>query len=129
MDAFFSDKSTTQTECDWFAEKNVGGPLEPVSLPGSFSYTVIARTGEGKVVVQFRDKSAPLPDPNAPVFQQFDIAHHGLFPPHQRLGTVGELEVYSMPKLRGDAYSTAFNHFTEGPHKQMKLVGDLARYV
>ncbi|KAI1839265.1 hypothetical protein JX266_014426 [Neoarthrinium moseri] len=62
MDAFLSDNSTTQAQCNHLAEQHFSGPVVPFSVQGSFSYTVIAETSEGEIVVQFRDKNSPLPD-------------------------------------------------------------------
>ncbi|KAI0426090.1 hypothetical protein F5Y09DRAFT_76636 [Xylaria sp. FL1042] len=126
MDAFFSDKLTTKADCDRFAEKRFGGPVRPVSFQGAFSYTVTA--GNGKVIVQFRVRSSPLPDPNAQLFQAFTNAHPGLVALHQRAGAVGALEVYSMPKLQGDTFVQASESFYLKPNRRVVLAEELAKF-
>jgi len=125
MDAFFSDKSTTQAECDRFAEALCGGPVEPVAVQGGHSYTVV----KGGEVVQFREKGSTLPDPENPLFLVFTAANPGFVADHIGCGTIGTLQVYRMPKLEGVSFPLALQCYADRPKRRMELAGDLAGYV
>lgn len=58
-DFFKEIKSVTKKDCDNLAARIVGGSVQPSSLQGSTSYTVVAADGAGPVV-QFRADNAAL---------------------------------------------------------------------
>lgn len=56
---FASHASVTQQQCDDLAVSLVGGPVNPVPIQGSFSYTVTAGAQQSKIG-QFRDANSDL---------------------------------------------------------------------
>ncbi|KAK7424770.1 hypothetical protein QQX98_000353 [Neonectria punicea] len=56
---FDSNTSATRQQCDDFALHHAGGPLDPVPIQGSFSYTVTAWRDKSKIV-QFRTQDSSL---------------------------------------------------------------------
>lgn len=117
MDALFSAIRQHRLSAAGSQSKKFGGPIEPASRPGSFSYTVIATTSEGKVVVQFRDKRSPLTRRRL----SSSVSHTmGCFRLTNSLGTLVSLRcIRCLTKLQGDPYSTIFNYFIDGPREQV----------
>ncbi|KAK3291611.1 uncharacterized protein B0H64DRAFT_366987 [Chaetomium fimeti] len=99
---FFSKAGagTSRGQCDAFANRTFGGPVAPVSVQGSCSYTVT----NGTTIIQFREPESPLDIQILPAVQ---AVHPGIVANHSFHGTIGEspaLHVYSMDVLPGDNY-------------------------
>ncbi len=58
-DFFAAHAPVTRQQCDELAVSLVGGPINPVPIQGSFSYTVTAGAQQSKII-QFRDANSNL---------------------------------------------------------------------
>ncbi len=125
---FFSGKSATRQQCDQFASKLFGDPIEPVAVQGVCSYTVVAG---GHKIIQFREETSLL-DMEVLAFAQ---EVHGEFVAGCReLGWIGQAEtsrlaIYEMDRLPGDNYILARSSFMGMVHLQLATVHSLARFV
>lgn len=103
---FASHQPITQQECNGIAESLVGSPVNPVSIQGQFSYTVVAGPHQNKIV-QFRDASSTL---NTELWDLARKIHGSLVPVwtfHGQIGKLSPLFIYVMNKLVGTPYILA----------------------
>lgn len=111
-DFFASHAPVTQQECDELAVSLVGGPINPVPIQGSFSYTVVAGSQQSSIV-QFRDADSDLD------VQILDLARqiHGelvaAYTFHGHIGQASPLSIYSMKKLPGTPYVSARSRYSK----------------
>ncbi|KAK3945302.1 hypothetical protein QBC46DRAFT_360408 [Diplogelasinospora grovesii] len=100
---FFSQASATRAECDDLARTTFGGLVEPVSVQGATSYTVVVGLNREKIV-QFRNMDAQLD------MRMLDLARqvHGDVVPRQ-------LAIYEMDRLPGDNYAMVRTSLAEEP--------------
>ncbi|KAG8166549.1 hypothetical protein KVR01_002238 [Diaporthe batatas] len=106
---FFLQASATRAECDNLARTRFGGPVEPVSVQGATSYTVVVGPNHDKIV-QFRGMDAQLD------MRMLDLArqvHGDVVPAGAALGHIGDdaqrqLAIYEMDRLPGDNYAMAW---------------------
>ncbi|KAL4950908.1 hypothetical protein BDW69DRAFT_186882 [Aspergillus filifer] len=131
---FASPKSLTQAECDGLAKAITGAAdIRRVSLPGSFSYTVVCVKESGNEVVSFRELGNKLDEHTVSLAK--DI-HGGLVPTSTYHGCVEgadrPLTIYIMPYLPGVSCIEALecevelNAETEAQHTC--FIQHLARY-
>lgn len=131
--AFFSSSETSATreQCDDFARREFGDPVQPVPLQGMASYTV--RAGPDKVV-QFREQSNSLDErtlalaraAHPDVVARCDF--HGLIGGSPSGSTEGNaLSVYSMANLPGRNYVHVRTSLAESLPLHLATVNSLAR--
>ncbi|KAK4106362.1 hypothetical protein N658DRAFT_414229, partial [Parathielavia hyrcaniae] len=126
---FFLQASATRAECDDLARTMFGGSVEPVSVQGATSYTVVAGLNREKIV-QFRNMNAQLD------MRMLDLArqiHGQVVPVGAFLGRIGDdgqrqLAIYEMDRLPGDNYALARTSLAEVPSNQSAAVHSLARF-
>jgi hypothetical protein len=134
-DFFASHRTVTQQQCDEFAVSLIGGPVNPVRIQGSFSYTVIAGARQSKIV-QFRDANSDLD------IKVLDLARqvHGQvvadYTFHGKIGQSSPLSVYSMEMLPGVPYVSAQSRYRKPAGTSLEVgsqhsntVADYAMYV
>lgn len=127
---FFSQASTTRAECDDLARTMFGGLVEPVSVQGATSYTVVVGLNREKIV-QFRYMNAQLD------MRMMDLArrvHGDVVPAGAVLGQIGDdaqrqLVIYEMDRLPGDNYAMVRTSLTDEPQSQLATIRSLARFV
>lgn len=127
---FFSRTSATREECDDLALKNFGGLVEPVSVQGATSYTVVVGRNREKIV-QFRNMDAQL---DIGVLDLARRVHGDIVPKGTALGYTGEksgsrLAVYEMDKVPGDNYGMVRVPLAQFPDRQLATIRSLARFV
>lgn len=102
IEQFFQDETATRQECDDFAVSLLGSPVRPVSIQGSWSYTVAGLSTDS--LVQFRKETAVLDmelvKRARDTYGAFvaDCTYHG------PVGQSPSLLVYVMEKLPGEPY-------------------------
>ena len=127
---FFSNSNAfaARSQCDTFAHKTFGGPVEPVPTQGVFSYTVTA--ANGTIIVQFREPSSPL---DAQVQETVQNIHPNFVTGCAFHGTIGSspgLLVYSMKKLLGDSYlNVSLSIEDDDLDHRLATVRSLSRFV
>ncbi|KAI1774177.1 hypothetical protein F4818DRAFT_419144 [Hypoxylon cercidicola] len=101
---FFSKAGacTTRIQCDAFANKTFGGPVEPVPFQGVYSYTVAA--ANGSVIVQFRELDSPLDTQMLVTIQNIHPDFVASCSFHGTIGLSPALLIYAMNMLPGDNY-------------------------
>lgn len=123
----FSQAGTTRSQCDEFAERTFGGPIEPVSMQGVYSYTVVA--ANAAVIVQFRENSSPL---DISLLETVRNAHPDFVASCRFHGTIGSsspLRIYSMDKLQGDNYLNISLSMPDDSMDRLTTVRSLARFA
>lgn len=116
---FASHPPLTPQQCNELAISLIGGPVNPVPIQGSFSYTVTAGAQQTKIV-QFRDANSDLDT------EILDLARrvHGQLVAasvfHGQVGQPSPLSIYSMQKLPGNPYVLAQSRY-------YKLIGTLVQ--
>lgn len=132
-DFFASHPKVTQLQCDQLAISLVGGPVSPVPIQGSFSYTVVAGSQQPKIV-QFRDAN---PDLDTEILNRARQVYGKFVADYSFHGKIGEsLSVYVMEKLPGVPYVSVRFQYTsfdgmssaKGP-EHSNIVTDYAMYV
>lgn len=128
---FFSDKPVTKQECDDYAACEIRGAIEVVQPQGRFSYTVTA--DDDSVVVQFRERSSPLPE-TTDISRLIVQAHGKLVAPPRFVGALGGLlagglNVYVMDKLPGVNCSSKTELLSFNAEAIMAFVESLAKCV
>ncbi|KAH6616010.1 hypothetical protein B0J18DRAFT_451939 [Chaetomium sp. MPI-SDFR-AT-0129] len=126
---FFARTSATREECDNFALAAFGGQVEPVSIQGATSYTVVAEQNREKIV-QFRNMDAQLD------MGMLDLArriHGDVLPRGSYPGCIGDesglrLAVYGMDRIRGDSYGMVRGSLGDFPDRQLATTRSLARF-
>ncbi|KAL4791098.1 hypothetical protein BDV19DRAFT_371215 [Aspergillus venezuelensis] len=100
---FAKPKALTQTECDGLAKAITGAAdIRRVSLPGSFSYTVVCVKESGNEVVSFRELGNTLNEHTISLAKDIhghlvpNFTYHGLVE-----GADRPLSIYVMPYLPG----------------------------
>lgn len=129
---FKSNTTATRQQCDNFALSRMSGPINPVQIQGTFSYTVTAGSNESKLF-QFREQDSDLDmdmmDLAKAVHPQFvaRCKYHGT------IGPPRPLPIYEMDQIPGTSYIMARHTSTVQPpdalFRQRNTVKDLARYV
>lgn len=109
-DFFASHAPVTQQQCDQLAVSLVGGPVTPVPIQGSFSYTVTAGPHQSKIV-QFRDADSDLDIRILDLARQIHGQLVAAYTFHGRVGQASPLAVYSMEKLPGTPYVSAQSRY------------------
>jgi len=130
IDQFFAQVSATRAECDDLARSTFGGPVEPVSVQGATSYTVVVGLNREKIV-QFRNMDAQL---DMTMLGLARRVHGDVVPVGAALGRIGDdpqrqLAIYEMDRLPGDNYAMVRNCLAEEPRSQLATVYCLARFV
>lgn len=130
INQFFSNKSVTREECDDYATREFGGPVNVIEPQGRFSYTVTAC--RDAVIVQFRERSSPLLAPD--MSELLVRTHEQLVAPNRLVGVLGgltpnRLDVYRMDKLPGVSCSSMAEPLTDDPIVMAAFVESLAKYV
>ena len=121
-DFFTSHPTVTRQQCDQLALSLASGPVTPVPIQGSFSYTVMAGTDQSKII-QFRDGESDLDTRILDVARQI---HRQIIANYTFHGKIGEsLSVYLMENLPGTPYISAT---LDGP-QHSNTVTDYALYV
>lgn len=103
---FTCHPTVTRQQCDELAISLVGGPVSPVPIQGSFSYTVTGGAQQPKIV-QFRDANSDLDTKFldlARMVYGYVVANYTF---HGKIGQLLPLSVYSMEKLPGIPYISA----------------------
>lgn len=105
---FFAEhRLVTREQCDERALALVGGPIAPVPIQGSFSYTVAAGEGPSSKIVQFRGPESPL---DLEVVDKAKRIHGDVVAGYTFHGTIGDaLSVFVTNRLPGD--SLVMMHF------------------
>ena len=127
---FFSQASATRAECDDLARTTFGGLVEPVSVQGATSYTVVAGLNREKIV-QFRNMDAQLDIRMLELARQ---VHGDVVPVGAALGRIGDeaqrqLAIYEMDRLPGDNYALVRTSLAEEPKSKLATVHSLARFA
>ena len=80
---FFSKAGacTSRIQCDAFANKTFGGPIPPVPVQGTCSYTVT----NGTTIIQFREPESPL---DIQILAAVQAVHPGIVANHSFHGTI-----------------------------------------
>lgn len=133
ISSFFEANTTaTRKQCDDFALHHAGGPVDPVPIQGTFSYTVTAGENKSKAF-QFRTQHSGF---DTSIIELAQRAHPQFVPSCRYRGTIGPprlLHVYEMDNLPGTAYIIARNISVVQPSdsklRQCHTVKDLARYI
>lgn len=125
---FFSQTSATRAECDDLARTMLGGQVEPVSVQGATSYTVVAGRNHDKII-QFRRTDALL---DARMLELAKQVHGDIVPVSTALGRIGDglqrqLAIYEMNRLLGDNYAMVHTSLAEGLQTQLTVIYSLAR--
>jgi hypothetical protein len=124
---FFSNAGacTSRSQCDAFANKILGGPITPVPVQGTCSYTVT----NGTTIIQFREPESPL---DIQMLATVQAVHPGIVANHSFHGTIGEspaLHVYSMNILPGDNYfDLSLSLMDDDLDHRLETVRSLARF-
>ena len=125
---FFSKAGacTSRSQCDAFANKTFGGPITPVPVQGTCSYTVTNAT----TIIQFREPESPL---DVRVLASVQAAHPGIVANHSFHGMIGEspaLHIYSMNILPGANYfDRSLSLMDDDLDHRLTTVRSLARFV
>lgn len=134
-DFFTCHPTVTQQQCDKLAVSLVGGPVSPVPIQGSFSYTVTAGAQQSKIV-QFRDVDSDLDTNFLDLARQVHGQVVASYTFHGKIGRLQPLSVYSMEKLPGIPYISAQSRYPkpEGTlldigSQHSNTVADYAMYV
>ena len=109
-DFFASHPPVTQQQCDKLAVSLVGGPVNPVPIQGSFSYTVIAGAQQSKIV-QFRDANSDLDTEILDLARQVHGQVVAAYTFHGQIGQSSPLSIYLMEKLPGTPYVSAQSRY------------------
>jgi hypothetical protein len=116
---------TSQSQCDAFANKTFGGPITPVPVQGTCSYTVT----NGTTIIQFREPESPL---DIQTLAAVRAVHPGFVANHYFHGMIGEspaLHVYSMNILPGDNYfDLSLSLLDDDLDHRLATVRSLARF-
>lgn len=113
IESFFACHPTvTQQQCDELAITLVGGPIRPVRIQGSFSYTVTGGAQESKIV-QFRDASSDLDTKFLDLARQVHGQIVASYTYHGKIGRLLPLSIYSMEKLPGIPYVSAQSRYSK----------------
>jgi hypothetical protein len=125
---FAAHSSVTREQCEAYALSLAGGPVTPVALQGSFSYTVVAGNKQSRII-QFRARDSDL---DRAVLDLAQRVHNEFVPSYTYHGLFCELlPVYGMDKVTGTPYvhvKPSDLSSETGPWHS-KTVGDFARYV
>ncbi|KAF5963452.1 Mus38-like protein [Fusarium bulbicola] len=130
--SFFEiNKEATRQQCDDFALRHAGGPLDPVPIQGTFSYTVTAGENKSKIF-QFRTQDSSF---DTSMINLAKTVHPQFVASCLYRGTIGPtrpLHIYEMDCLPGTAYIMARNISIAQPPdsmmRQRNTVKDLAKY-
>ncbi|KAF5624007.1 kinase-like domain protein [Fusarium sp. NRRL 25303] len=130
--SFFEvNTEATRQQCDDFALHHAGGPLDPVPIQGTFSYTVTAGENKSKIF-QFRAQDSSF---DTSMINLAKIVHPQFVASCQYHGTIGPIQplhIYEMDCLPGAAYIMARNVSIAQPPgsilRQCNTVKDLAIY-
>ncbi|KAK4194848.1 hypothetical protein QBC40DRAFT_343881 [Triangularia verruculosa] len=131
VSSFFAEAgaSSSRSQCDEFVRQRHGGQIQPATIQGSNSYTVIAGPA-GDKVVQFREQSALL---DVAMLKLAKEIHGDVVPSGSDLGWVGDtslgrspLAVYEMYKLPGETFVTT--RLSLEAHQRLNTVRDLASF-
>ncbi|KAF4445775.1 Mus38-like protein [Fusarium austroafricanum] len=133
ISSFFEiNTSATRQQCDDFALHHAGGPLDPVPIQGTFSYTVTAGENKSKIF-QFRTQDSSI---DTSMIDLAKTAHPQFVASCRYHGTIGlrqPLHIYEMDNLPGAAYIMARNISIVQPpdyiSRQFNIVKDLAKYI
>ncbi|KAL3587855.1 hypothetical protein FPOAC2_13754 [Fusarium poae] len=109
-DFFASHAPVTQQQCDELAVSLVGGPVNPVPIQGSFSYTVTAGSQQSKIV-QFRDANSDLDMQILELARQIHGQLVAAYTFHGQVGQASPLSIYAMEKLPGTPYVSAQSRY------------------
>jgi hypothetical protein len=126
---FFSKAGAcvTRSQCDAFANKTFGGPVNPVPVQGTCSYTVAA--ANDTVIVQFREPDSPL---DIQMLATLQTIHPGFVADCSFHGTIGSspaLLIYSMNMLPGDSYfNISLSMLGDELDHQLATTRSLARF-
>ena len=132
---FAKPKSLTQEECDGLAKAITGAAdIRRVSLPGSFSYTVICVKESGKEAVSFREQGNKLDEQTVSLAKHIHgnlvptFTYHGLVE-----GADRPLFIYVMPYLPGvscfEGLECEVELNSESEARHIQFIHHLARYV
>ncbi|KAF5023003.1 hypothetical protein F66182_4961 [Fusarium sp. NRRL 66182] len=128
---FKANTAATRQQCDDFALHHAGGPLDPVPIQGTFSYTVTAGGNKSKIF-QFRTQDSSF---DTSIIDLAETVHPQFVASCRYHGTIGPLQplhIYEMDYLPGTAYIMARNTSIVQPSdsrlRQSHTVKDLARY-
>lgn len=109
-DFFASHAPVTKQQCVDLAISLVGGPVNPVPIQGSFSYTVTAGSQQSKIV-QFRDENSVLDTQILNLARQIHGQLVAAYTFHGHVGQAPPLAIYSMEKLPGTPYVSAQSRY------------------
>lgn len=116
---------TSRSQCDAFANETFGGPITPVPVQGTCSYTVT----NGTTIIKFREPGSPL---DIQTLAAVQAVHPGFVANHCSHGTIGEfpaLHVYSVNVLPGDNYfDLSLSLMDDDLDHRMATVRSLARF-
>jgi hypothetical protein len=129
IDSFFAEagSASSREECDQFASQQFGGTIQPVSIQGLSSYTVIAGSDSDKII-QFREQAALLDMKMLAIAKH---VHKDLVPDCSAVGWIGKnnsqpLAIYEMNRLPGENYITIRASLTSD--QQRNTIYSLAKY-
>lgn len=130
IDSFFSEAgaSSSKMQCDEFARQRRGGEIQPVSLQGLTSYTVVAGPS-GNKIIQFREQTALL---DMDMLALAKDIHKDVVASCSDLGWIGnlngsQLAIYEMDRLPGENLITARPSLTH--EQRLNTVYSLAKFV
>ncbi|KAI1122558.1 hypothetical protein F5Y10DRAFT_270998 [Nemania abortiva] len=125
-DSFEGNKSVTKKDCDDLAARIVGGPLEPSSLQGATSYTIVAADGAGPVV-QFRPAGDAF---NLGLLRHVEETYGLRFVPrHEYVGMLGHVYIYKMSYIGGVSALLTRDQFREDGGRLLRIaLKDFARF-
>ncbi|GAB0139111.1 hypothetical protein EsDP_00007326 [Epichloe bromicola] len=133
-DFFASHAPVTQQQCDELAVSLAGGPVNPVPIQGSFSYTVTAGPHQSKIV-QFRDANSDLDTHILDLARQIHGRLVAAYTFHGQVGQASPLAIYSMEKLPGTPYVLAQSEYCkpngtslQASSQHSRTIADFALY-
>lgn len=127
---FRSNTSATRQQCDDFTLSRAGGPVSPVQIQGTFSYTLTGGTNKSKLF-QFRVQDSSF---DMDIMNLAKAVHPQFVARCKYHGTIGlsrPLHIYEMDTLPGTTYIMARDISAVQPpdavFRQRNTVKDLAR--
>lgn len=132
--SFFDKVSPNRQQCDDLASSLVRGPVVPVSIQGSFSYTVSTQRDKDQKIVQFRVSHSAL---DVDIIQLAQRIHGDIVPSTRYYGEIGNgptapVKVYVIEKLPGvtfiDIMLASERTSCPMPMPRMRMIEDISRY-
>ena len=124
---FERNAPTTQQQCDKEAARISSGSVHPATVQGGTSYTAVASTNNGTLIVQFRNANSALA---LDILDSVKKAYGDFVPNHENAGGFRNLLVYTMNDVGGIAMYLARDQLHNGNYSLLRTtLQDYARFV